>query len=125
MKYRVFFKKAHGKTGDPTFGPYDYQCCLAQEPWPELVDVPTGMCKSDLRNGYMRASVIHKEHPIDWNKTTWESSWREQLRQAQRLTVRRRLEALGLLAELSERLQDMRYKTGKASGKNRRLDTDE
>lgn len=43
--------------------------------------------------------------PIDWSKTTFDGSRREQLRQAQRMTVRQRLEALDELAELSERLQ--------------------
>lgn len=45
--------------------------------------------------------------PIDWSKTTFDGSRREQLRQAQRMTVRQRLEALDHLTELSERLQAM------------------
>lgn len=47
------------------------------------------------------------EHPIDWSKTTFDGSRREQLRQAQHMTVRQRLEALDQLTELSERLQTM------------------
>jgi CRISPR-associated protein Csx17 len=47
------------------------------------------------------------DRPIDWSKTTFDGSRREQLRQAQRMTVRRRLEALDELTELSERLQAM------------------
>lgn len=45
------------------------------------------------------------QRPIDWSKTTFDGSRREQLRQTQRMTVRQRLEALDELAELSERLQ--------------------
>jgi CRISPR-associated protein Csx17 len=48
-----------------------------------------------------------KQRPIDWSMTTFDGSRREQLRQAQRMTVRERLEALDQLTELSERLQAM------------------
>ncbi len=47
------------------------------------------------------------DRPIDWSKTTFDGSRREQLRQAQRMTVRQRLEALDQLTELSERLRAM------------------
>ena len=47
------------------------------------------------------------ERPIDWSRTTFDGSRREQLRQAQRMTLRQRLEALDELTELSERLQAM------------------
>lgn len=47
------------------------------------------------------------ERPIDWSRTTFDGSRREQLRQAQRMTVRQRLEALDQLTALSERLQAM------------------
>lgn len=63
------------------------------------------------------------ERRIDWKKTMFEGSRREQLRQAQRMTVRQRLEALEQLAELSERIQAMGRKTAQASDKNERLDT--
>jgi CRISPR-associated protein Csx17 len=52
-----------------------------------------------------------KAHPIDWRKTTFDGSRREQLRQAQAMTVRQRLEALDQLAELSERIQTMPKQT--------------
>lgn len=45
------------------------------------------------------------QYAIDWRKTTFERSRREQLRQVQRMTVRQRLEALDELTRLSERLQ--------------------
>ncbi len=47
------------------------------------------------------------QRSIDWSKTTFDGSRREQLRQARCMTVRQRLEALDQLTELSERLQAM------------------
>jgi CRISPR-associated protein Csx17 len=44
---------------------------------------------------------------IEWDRTTFDGSRREQLRQAQAMTVRQRLEALDQLQALSERLQAM------------------
>lgn len=44
---------------------------------------------------------------IDWGTTTFDGSRRQQLRQAQAMTVRQRLEALDDLTELSDRLQAM------------------
>lgn len=46
MEYREFFNKAYGKSHDPTFGPYAYQLRLANGPWPDFMDVPTGMGKT-------------------------------------------------------------------------------
>ena len=46
MEYHDFFNEAYAKSGDPTFGPYKYQRRLAEEAWPDLVDVPTGMGKT-------------------------------------------------------------------------------
>jgi CRISPR-associated endonuclease/helicase Cas3 len=40
--YDAFFKQATGLDS----GPYDYQRRLANEPWPELLDVPTGLGKT-------------------------------------------------------------------------------
>lgn len=42
MSYDEFFIKATGLAN----GPYPYQRRLAEEPWPELLDVPTGMGKT-------------------------------------------------------------------------------
>lgn len=53
---------------------------------------------------------------IDWEKTTFDGSRREQLRQARRMTVRQRLEALDHLTELSERLQAMPKQLGGGTG---------
>ena len=44
---------------------------------------------------------------IDWSRTTFDGDRRDQLRQAQCMTVRQRLETLDQLTELSERLQTM------------------
>ena len=49
---------------------------------------------------------------IDWKKTSFDGSRREQLRQAQAMTVRQRLEALDELTRLSERIQAVPRTTG-------------
>ncbi len=46
MNYHDFFSAAYGKSGDPAFKPYSYQYHLAEEAWPDLVNVPTGMGKT-------------------------------------------------------------------------------
>ncbi len=56
--------------------------------------------------------MTDRERNIDWCKTTFDGSRREQLRQAQAMTVRQRLEALEQLTELSERMQAMPRQTG-------------
>ncbi len=48
------------------------------------------------------------DRDIDWTLTTWEGSRREQLRRAQDLTLRERLQAVEDMAELSERLRQAR-----------------
>lgn len=45
---------------------------------------------------------------IDWSVTTWEGSRRAQLRQALKLTLRERLEAVEGMAEVARRFQEMR-----------------
>lgn len=51
--------------------------------------------------------MTEHEDLIDWSKTTFEGSRREQLRRALQMSVRERLEALNQLAALSERLRTM------------------
>ncbi len=46
MNYDEFFKRAFGKESEKDFKPFDYQRRLAEEPWPDLLDVPTGMGKT-------------------------------------------------------------------------------
>ncbi len=46
MNYDEFFCRAFGKQSDKAFQPFDYQRRLATEPWPDLLDVPTGMGKT-------------------------------------------------------------------------------
>jgi CRISPR-associated endonuclease/helicase Cas3 len=46
MNYRDFFSEAYGKSGDPAFEPYDYQRILAEDGWPDMVGVPTGVGKT-------------------------------------------------------------------------------
>lgn len=59
--------------------------------------------------------MSNHDDEIDWRKTTFDGSRREQLRQAQTMTVRQRLEALDQLTNLSERMQAMPRKAGSAS----------
>lgn len=59
--------------------------------------------------------MTDRERNIDWRKTTFDGSRREQLRQAQAMTVRQRLEALEQLTELSERMQAMPRQSGAGS----------
>jgi len=59
--------------------------------------------------------MSESERPIDWDKTTFDGSRREQLRRAQAMTVRQRLEAADQLAALSERMQAMPKKPGTRS----------
>lgn len=46
MNYDEFFRQAFGKESDKDFGPFEYQRKLATEPWPDLLDMPTGMGKT-------------------------------------------------------------------------------
>jgi len=52
--------------------------------------------------------MSESNHDIDWSKTTFEGSRREQLRRWQTLTVRERLEALDSLTEFAERFDKQR-----------------
>jgi CRISPR-associated endonuclease/helicase Cas3 len=67
MGYRDFFNEAYGKSDDLKFGPYTYQCRLAEEAWPDLLDVPTGMGKT--------AAVV-----LAW---LWKRGWRKGRREPQ------------------------------------------
>jgi hypothetical protein len=46
-----------------------------------------------------------------WSQTTWEGNRRAQLRHALSLTLRERLQAVEDMAEVSERLREMRETT--------------
>ena len=47
MTYAEFFGRATRTEEQPDgLMPFPYQCRLAEEPWPELLDVPTGMGKT-------------------------------------------------------------------------------
>jgi hypothetical protein len=50
MNYCDFFRQA---TGNPK--PYPYQQEMAENPWPDLLDVPTGMGKTAAGEGGMAA----------------------------------------------------------------------
>ena len=54
------------------------------------------------------------EADIDWEKTTFEGSRREQLRRWRALTVRERLEALDRLSELAQSLPNKKVDSGPA-----------
>ena len=52
MSYTEFFKRATRTEEQPDgLKPFPYQCRLAEEPWPELLDVPTGMKNRSGRAG--------------------------------------------------------------------------
>jgi len=62
MTYDEFFKRATRTEKQPDeLKPFRYQCRLAEEPWPELLDVPTGMGKT--------AAVV-----LAW---LWKRGWRD------------------------------------------------
>ena len=67
MSYTDFFKRATRTEEQPDgLKPFPYQCRLAEKPWPELLDVPTGMGKT--------AAVA-----LAW---LWKRGWREGGRRA-------------------------------------------
>ncbi|MBX9811047.1 MAG: CRISPR-associated helicase Cas3' [Burkholderiales bacterium] len=67
MTYDEFFKRATRTEEQPDgLKPFPYQCRLAEETWPELLDVPTGMGKT--------AAVV-----LAW---LWKRGWREGRREA-------------------------------------------
>ncbi len=67
MNYADFFKRATRTEEQPDgLKPFPYQCRLAEKPWPELLDVPTGMGKT--------AAVV-----LAW---LWKRGWREGKREA-------------------------------------------
>jgi len=62
MPYAEFFARATRTEEQPDgLKPFPYQCRLAEKPWPELLDVPTGMGKT--------AAVA-----LAW---LWKRGWRE------------------------------------------------
>lgn len=62
MSYADFFRSATRTEGQPDgLNPFPYQRSLAEKPWPELLDVPTGMGKT--------AAVA-----LAW---LWKRGWRE------------------------------------------------
>lgn len=48
------------------------------------------------------------ESKIDWSLTTWEGHRREQLRRSRAMSLRNRFRAIEDMAEVSQRLQEMR-----------------
>lgn len=60
LNYDEFFKQAYGKASDEDFEPFEFQRRLAVEPWPDLLNVPTGMGKT--------AAVV-----LAWS---WKRGWR-------------------------------------------------
>lgn len=67
MSYADFFKRATRTEEQPDgLKPFRYQRRLAEKPWPELLDVPTGMGKT--------AAVV-----LAW---LWKRGWREGGREA-------------------------------------------
>lgn len=66
MNYTDFFERATRTDEQPDgLKPFPYQCRLAEEPWSELLDVPTGMGKT--------AAVV----VLAW---LWKRGWRQRAR---------------------------------------------
>lgn len=64
---------------------------------------------SSIYAGWSRKNVRATQKPEDaWSQTTWEGNRRAQLRHALSLTLRERLQAVEDMAEVSERLREMR-----------------
>lgn len=70
MEYREFFRQAYSNLDDASFEPRTYQRLLAEEEWPDLLDVPTGMGKTAAvvlawlwkrgwRSGTRREEIVH------------------------------------------------------------------
>ena len=66
VNYDDFFRAAYGKQANSDYKPFDYQRKLATEPWPDLLDVSTGMGKT--------AAVV-----LAW---MWKRGWRIEKREA-------------------------------------------
>jgi hypothetical protein len=56
---------------------------------------------------FQKDPMSDRDRAIDWDKTSFDDSRREQLRRVQAMTIGQRLEALEKLTTLSERLQVM------------------
>ncbi|MGE3105962.1 MAG: type I-U CRISPR-associated protein Csx17 [Lysobacterales bacterium] len=60
--------------------------------------------------------MSNADEDIDWSKTTWEGSRREQLRRWRKLTLRERMLAVEEMADLSQRFSDMRSQRQSRNG---------
>ena len=64
----------------------------------------------------MKAKMNNDDSNIDWSKTTWEGSRREQLRRWRKLTLRERLQAVEDMTDISQHFEEMRER--RESGDN-------
>lgn len=91
MSFREYFERATRKKEGRGNSPFDYQCRLAEESWPELLEIPTGLGKT--------AAVV-----LAW---LWKRGWHGEELQAQAdlETPRRLIYCLPMrvLAEQTER----------------------
>lgn len=97
MKFKDFFQKATSLPGEP----YPYQSRLAGEPWPELLNVPTGMGKTaavTLAWVYKRGI---KHDPDTPRRLIWCLPMRVLVEQTQS-SIETWLANLGLLGEAGE-----------------------
>ncbi len=108
MAFKDHFKRAFGKEAATGFVPFDYQTRLAQEPWPELLDVPTGMGKTAAvtlawlwkrgwRDGGREAEIIH-DTP---RRLVWCLPMRVLVEQTAK-NIQNWLENLGILGEVGD-----------------------
>lgn len=108
MTYEEFFRLAYDKSNDPDFKPFDYQCRLATEPWPDMLDVPTGMGKTAAvglawlyKRGWRQGG---RNETVDVNtprRLVWCLPMRVLVEQTER-QIRTWLQRLGILGEPAE-----------------------
>jgi len=96
--FQDFFRRAYGREADLSFRPYDYQRRLAEEPWPEVVDVPTGMGKTaGVALGWLyRRRIL--DNSVTPRRLIWCLPMRVLAEQTEQ-SIRRWLENLDLLGE--------------------------
>ncbi len=107
MNYQDFFGHAYSR-GNTRVEPYHYQCRLADEPWPDLVNVPTGMGKTAAvvlawlyKRGWRRGDRAETPNVKTPRRLVWCLPMRVLVEQTE-TNIRNWLQSLGLLGEAGE-----------------------
>jgi CRISPR-associated endonuclease/helicase Cas3 len=76
--YDDFFRAAFGRTDAPGLQPFGYQCRLATEPWPDLLEVPTGLGKTAAvtlawlwKRGWRQGGRAQVPDPLTPRRLVW------------------------------------------------------